>query len=140
MDIDEFVETVIAVDTDNLKEELLKLPADLARYNALHASAYNLYLSAKQQRESVFADLITDPDFINELEEKLGKKPNLDQVKAAITRDDEYGVAKSKEIKAEIQVKRALGCVDAIREKSRMLQMATALIRDELNAEDEFSD
>ncbi len=140
MDIEDFIEDVIGVDLDNLKEELLRVPADLARYNAMHASAYNAYLRAKNLRECAFADLINDPDFIEDLEKRLKKKPNLDQIKAAITRHEDYVVAKSKEIRTEIEMKRALGCVDAIRSKISMLQMATALIRDEINAEDDFSD
>lgn len=138
MNIEDFIEEVISVDLDNLKEELLKVPADFARYVSLHASACQSYQIAKQAREGVFADCITDPTFIEQVEADLKKKPNLEQLKAAISLDESYKVAKAKELKAEINMKRALGCVDAIREKSRMLQMATALIRDEINAEDDL--
>jgi len=130
-----FIAEVLTVDLADPKKELMRLPADLAHYDALYLDAYEAHTRAKRNCEAIKASLMRDPDLVIELRAELGKAPNIDVIKAAVLVHVDYENAKEQEITAEIQMKRALGHVDAIREKSRMLQMAVAIIRDELKAD-----
>lgn len=135
--VEEFIAEVLEVDSDgDIKDAYLRIGGDLARYNARYADAYRRMLTRKDERNRLFGELMNDRDYIASLEEQLGKKPSLDQIKSAIDNHEDYQEAKDAVIEAEYNLKLAQGYVDAIRKHADMLQMYGAFVRDEMSAEE----
>jgi len=135
---EEFIREVLEVNLDDLVNELLRVPQDLIRFSQDHYDYYEEWQMRKHEASALYAALVNDPDVALELHDKLGKKPTVDQLKAAVLLDDGYMKAKEAEFNAEVRVKRSQGFLDALKEKARALQMATALTRDELEATGRF--
>ena len=110
----------------------MRVPSDLAYWNERFASALHEFLDAKIARERVLGELLCDPILRDELDEHIGKKATVEQLKGWVMRDDRYLAAKMREMGAEVEKHRLRGCVEAIAAKRDMLISLGAHVRLEM--------
>ena len=131
--IERFLKEAIDISPEALEEEFVRVPADLAYWNERYAVSLRMWLSAKVERERIMGELLCDPLFIEELEEKLQKKkPSVDQIKGAILNHKSYITARISEAANEAEKTRLRGCVDAVASKRDMLISLGAHVRLEM--------
>ena len=132
------VSRAVDVDPDELREELARTPADVARAGALAADLHGDWRRKKAARERVLGEVLSDPDFHAEIEKQLGKKPTVDQLKAAALGSTEYLEALEEEIEADVARKKANGYSSALREKAQLLvSLAKLLSREHYGNDDD---
>jgi hypothetical protein len=132
IEIDSYRKSCCSIDMDDLNGEFVRLSADLAYWNERLTRAIEKHLTAKAERERVEGDLICDPDLVVQLQEELGKKPTVDQIKGKILNTETFTDAKAVEIAAEAEKRRCGGISEAIVKKSEMLVSLGAHLREEM--------
>jgi hypothetical protein len=122
------VRKAVDIDVDELRAELARTPSDRARFSVIAAEAHGAYRRARAERERVMGELKADPDFVRALEEKLSRKPTVDQLTAEILSSDEYQEALELEIQADVERKRTAGYAAALSDKIEMLGVLGRLV------------
>jgi hypothetical protein len=96
-ELDPYRREAIELNPQFLEEEFIRLPTDIALYSERYANALGVHLTAYARRKQVRAEMMIDGDFIEDLATKLGKKPNVDQIEAAIIASDRFKDAVAEE-------------------------------------------
>jgi hypothetical protein len=119
-----------AIDPVLIRQEYIKLPADLAIANARFAAAYAEYLHADTACERVKARLSIEwRETLND----MGMKATVGMVDEKVITDDRYIRVQDHRDIAEIDKVKARGVVDALIAKKDMLVSLGAHIRAELS-------
>lgn len=132
LDVDEYLADCVQVYPEALQEEYVRIPADLAYWNARNSAANRNHLVTKMNRERTVARLQIETRAAFEV---AGKKATEALVDATVTMSDEYGVARMAEIEAEVEKAKLSGVVDAIRAKRDMLISLGAHVRAEMQGD-----
>lgn len=129
-DLDLYVKQSVAIDPVLVREEYVRLPADLATWNARLVAATERYLEA-----DLVVDRTTARLTIEHRERLLacGEKATEAQVKAHVESDERWISARMDRIEAEVEKLRVRGVVDAVLTKRDMLISLGATIRQELH-------
>lgn len=132
MEVEEYLKASVTIDENYLNEEFIRLPSDIAYWNERHAEALHHSLETYRERKRVQGEIATDPEFLKDLAERLGKKsPNVTEVEAAVLQHDDYRQALSEELDAERERVRLRGVLDALAAKRDSLISLGADIRTE---------
>lgn len=115
-----------------IQEEYVRLPADLAYWNARYARALKEFLTAKageKQMESMLSikhrELIIDN----------GGKPTEKMVENAVNTDPKMIEARNLLVETEVEKARIWGLLDAVRSKKEMLISLGAHVRQEMEGD-----
>lgn len=118
-DPDKYADDCTKIVPEVLQEEFVRLPADLAYWNARYAQTYQFWLESKLARERECARLYALH------QAKLmtaGKgKVTISEVESSMNQDQAFVDVRTKEIIAESEKIRIAGVVEAIRAKRDML-------------------
>ncbi len=112
-----------------LDEEFLRLPSDLAYWNAQYTSANKTYLLEKHECRVTEARIRL---IIREETLKDKPRPTGDDLKAMVYEDEEYQDAHKKYVLAEADKERLKKFAEAVAAKKDMLQSIGAKLRVEL--------
>lgn len=124
---DLFVPGITHIDPVLIQNEYIKLPAHLARANAVLVSRTEDYLHAKHAFEK------TEAQISIEMREIASGKMTVNAVRDQVLVDKRYELAHLVLIDAEIEMRRVRAVVDAIHAKKEMLISLGATIRKELD-------
>lgn len=122
---------VAKIDPLQLNDEYIRLPADLAHWNARLAEATEAQLEAELVFERTEAKLFIG--WREQLAMEAGAKVTESTVKERVHDDPRYADARMKMIEAEVALKRVRGVVDAIGAKKEMLISLGAHVRKEMD-------
>ena len=120
----------VAIDDLALDEEFLRLPSDLAYWNAQYTAANKKYLIEKHECR------VTEARVRMVLREETLKdkpKPTGDDLKAMVHEDEEYIEAHMKYVLADAEKERLKKFAEAVAAKKDMLQSIGAKLRVELS-------
>jgi len=128
----------VSIDPLDIEAEFVRLPSDLAYWSQQYADAYEAWLDAKIDRETLYGQLYEEK--LLELESQISQRPKVGRGKgvsdvmleAAIKRDQEYIFARKKEIKAESEKVRLHGVLEALGAKKDGLVSIGATRRAEM--------
>lgn len=124
----------VKIESFALEEEFVRLPGDLAFWNAKYSAVYHYWLSRKMILAQVTAEVSQAER--TQLEGITGaKRVTISEVEAALVLNPEYQQAKVKEIEAEAEKVRLYGVLDAIRSKRDMLISLGAHMRAEMQSD-----
>lgn len=129
---DEYRRRCVETEPMALEEEYVRLPADLAYWNARFADCLRTYLRTKLDFEQTEARLRL------ETRERLladAKKPTESQVDATVLGLPEMVQARLLLVEAEVAKVRAAGVCEAVRAKKDMLVSLGAHVRAEMNGD-----
>lgn len=116
-----------------LEEEFVRLPADLAYWNAQYSEAFRRYQLAKLYVEKLSAQLSL---LVREdLQSQTRGRVTIAEVEMSVQVSPEYQAARAAEVEAEAEKVRLYGVVDAIRSKKEMLISLGAHMRAEMGAD-----
>ena len=124
--LDEFT-----IDPERIRQEFVRIPAQMARANQVYADALGAYLRAEAKLKEVHARCYLST---REAAEDAGEKLTEAAMKARIETTTSYLFAVSKSIDAEMAKVRAQGQAESVREKCRALQSLGAHVRAELGS------
>ena len=130
--LDVYLRECVTIDPLQISAEYIRLPGDLAYWNAQYAEALRAFLRAELSRKVLWARL--EPMIRGSIIAK-GGKPTEAQVKAAVDGNSDYVEALEAEVEAEVQKNEIYGCLDAIRSKKEMLISLGAHMRAELEGD-----
>ena len=117
-DPEQYLDECVAIEPLAIEEEFIRVPSDLAYWNARYSDVYLHYHTCKLTREQVFHRLY---EVHSDRLRALSGKATVDQIKAAAEQDPEYTKAKTYEITADAERVRLSGVLDSIRSKRDML-------------------
>jgi len=124
----ELLKEALEIDDGQIKAEFIRLPADMAYWNARYADAIRDHLRAKHECEKTEARCYGEHRERLELERKVTEK----KIESAVTQDPSVIAAREAEIEAEAERARLRGVVEAISTKRDMLMSLGAYIREEM--------
>ncbi len=122
--------SIAGKDPSLIQEEYIRLPADLATWNARYAEASEAYLEADTAFDYLCAQLSVE---WRESFHDAGMKATEAGIKEKVESDRRYVNARRKRNMAEVEKMRMRGVVDAICAKRDMCISLGAFIRQELN-------
>src|SRR5688572_3935542 len=129
VDIDQYLAECLRIEPTVIEEEYVRLPGDLAYWNARYSVAYQRWLQAKLERET------TEARLSESWRGQLGTKPGrvtVGEVEAKVVQDPLYTQARQAENDAESEKVRLWGVMDALRTKKEMLVSLGAHMRLEM--------
>lgn len=130
--LEAYLKECVAIFPEQLQEEFVRLPADLAYWSEQHASAYRYSLDRELYRKTLYGKLYHE--YLAKL--AMGRPgtrgPTVGEVEAAIAQDPSFIAAKAEENEADSARVRLLGVVEAIRAKREMIVSLGAHIRAEM--------
>ena len=136
IEVGQYLKDCVDISPEELEDEFIRLPADLAYWNHQYAETIKEAQRAKFLREQTFARLHTDlrEEMMNEAREAVvksleedskskmkAKAPTIADIESAVYTHAEYIAAKEREIQADGEKARLYGVVDAIRTKRDMI-------------------
>jgi hypothetical protein len=123
---------VTSIFPEQIEEEFVRTPADVAYWNAQFSDALDEYLRARARRDLEWSRiwLLTRERLL-----AAGEKATEKIVDAMTTVDAEYQAANEASIAAEAKKARLYGAVDAVRAKKDMIQSLGAKLRAELEGD-----
>lgn len=118
-----------AIYPEQIEEEFVRTPSDVAYWNAQYADALDVFLKAEAHRKREWARLY----LLKKAEASAAEERTTEtSLKAVVEASDEYAEAVQAEILAEAQKERMRGHVDAVHTKRDMLQSLGAKLRVEM--------
>jgi glycine/D-amino acid oxidase-like deaminating enzyme len=131
-DVDEITYRAATIDDLAIDEEFVRLPGDLAYWNARHADALRAYLLAKLELESVEARVQ-----IASREELFGEmsRPTEAAIHARVVVDALYVAARRALLETEVEKVRLVGICEAVRAKKECLISLGANLRAEMQGD-----
>lgn len=129
IEVEQFLYDSIRIEPVALQEEYVRMPADLAYWNARFASAYERFATTKVQLSRLEA-----LKRIEHRERLLADTPKVTEsmVEAAVAGDPSVQEIQDDLIAAEVDKVRMNGVVDAVRTKRDMLVSVGAHVRAEM--------
>lgn len=128
-EIDAYLRDCVKIEPLALEEEFIRLPGDMAYWNARYAEVYRYWLERKFMTEQIEARRGIELHL--QLEATRPKPPTIAELSRAVQTDPEYIQARGKEIVAEAEKVRLAGVVESLRAKREMLVSVGAHIRAE---------
>lgn len=127
---DEYLRQCVRIEPLAIQEEYVRLPSDLAYWNARYASALRQHMMAKIESERVAARLR-----IELREQLLGRNAKVTEsmVDSAVETHPDWQTARLEEIDAEVRKVQLHGVLDALRTKREMLISLGAHVRKEMD-------
>lgn len=132
IDVDEYLAESVQVYPESLQEEFVRVPADLAYWNARYAEAVRAYQLSKIDLSR------TESALRIEVRESLmagGAKVTESMIEAAVVGDDRFHDCRLREVEAEVEKIRLYGVIDAVRTKRDMLISIGAQVRAEMESD-----
>jgi hypothetical protein len=120
------VSQVVSIDSSDINSEYIRLPADLAYWNALYATAIGAELCLKQELKTLQATLE------DRYRKEAKDRPTEKYLESCVNRDNGFLAARSALDGATVTKVRISGVVDAICAKREMLVSLGASLRAEL--------
>jgi hypothetical protein len=131
-DPEAYLAECVKIDDTVITEEYIRLPSDMAYWNARYADCFRFWLQAKVQRDLTEARL--SAEWREQLEAKAkGGRITLGEIENAVFQDPQYIDAKAKEVMAEAEKVRLYGIMEALRAKREMLVSLGAHLRMEMD-------
>jgi len=130
-DPDEYLRECVAIEPLAIQEEYVRLPADLAYWNAQYANAQRAHLLAKVNLDVLERELY--PVIRAELE--AGGRATEKMIEAGIGQSEVWVEAKREVAEAEAEKGRLYGVLDAVRSKKDMLISLGAHLRIEMEGD-----
>jgi hypothetical protein len=124
----ELLKEALEIDDGQIKAEFIRLPADMAYWNARYSDAILAHLRAKWAAETAEGECYIAQRERLEAEGKVTEK----KIESAVATDPMYVAARNAEIEAEAERARLRGVVEAIATKRDMLMSLGAYIREEM--------
>lgn len=132
MEIDQYEHDSVTIDDLDLENELTRVPADLAYWNARYSQALKQHLEAKLEAHRVQAACRIR--LRTQLEGRKGKGPTVDEVKDGAQVDEQAYEAELAEIAAEAERARLRGVCEAVSARKDALQTKAANLRREMES------
>lgn len=132
MTIEQYLWDSIHIEPLALQEEYVRVPSDLAYWNAQYSDAFERLQRAKLSLDLGLARLNAEH---RELLGVGGKKTTEAMVDAAVALDPEFERLRLEVIVAESQTKKLYGFVDAVRSKKEMIISVGAQLRAEMGGD-----
>lgn len=131
-DPDEYLRSSVEVDGSNIREEYMRVSADVAFWSNQFAHAHRRMLLAKilLERASAGAYLVE-----RETAEDMGKKVTEAMIDARVRSDPDVQRAEAELVEAEFERERLKGVTEAIRAKRDMLVSLGATMRAEMQGD-----
>lgn len=130
-DPDTYLADCVKIEPTVIEEEYIRLPGDLAYWNAEYSRAYQHWLESKLEREVKCAHLTAA--YRSSLEGGGTKsRVTIGEVDSLVQQDPDYVMVRTKEITSEADKVRLAGVMDALRCKKEMLISLGAHIRLEM--------
>ncbi len=131
-EMDAYLRDCVKINPEDMQEEFVRIPADLAYWNGKYAQALREHLISKLDRDVMKANL--EPMMRQELME-AGAKITEAVVKAAIESNETMVEAERRVVEAEVGKNEVFGYLDAIRSKKEMLISLGAHLRAEMEGD-----
>lgn len=128
LDPDE-IKAAVTIMPEAITEDFVRVPSDLAYYNAIYSDAIDMLLTAKRKVEECEAELR------REYRASADVKVTESYLDSCVALDPRYKILRESVDRAEVNKSRANGVVDAIRAKKEMLISLGAHIRAEMNGQ-----
>ncbi len=132
VDVQEYLRDCVRIEPLVIEEEYVRLPADLAYWNARYSESVQAFLTEKMNSEEHEA---RQRILHREMLLAAGGKATESQVEAAVLCDPSMREARLRYITAEARKHHVAGIVDAIRTKRDMLISLGAHMRAELQGD-----
>ena len=129
IDVEDYLLDCVRIEPLAIQEEFVRCPRDLAYWNERYAHAYEEQVTSKLDLERVEGMTRIR---IEAQHADAKKKVTVPTVDALVLNDDDVYNAKVRHIKAEVEVVRIKGVLDAVRAKRDMIVSIGAHIRAEL--------
>ncbi len=127
-----YLRTCIAIFPEQIEEEFVRTPADVAYWNAQYADALDAYLKAKAAADREWARLWL---LVRAQLSADGAKPTEKLVDASVEVHDDWQKVQLSLIDAEVKKAQLQGHVDAVHTKRDMLQSLGAKLRVEMQSD-----
>lgn len=129
---DSYLRDCLRINPEDIQAEFIRIPGDLAYWNAQYSQAIRAHLHAKLDEKLLEANL--EP-VVRQALRDAGAKITEAMVKAGIESHDDYVAAQRKTIEADVWKSECYGRLDAIRSKKEMLVSLGAHLRMEMAAD-----
>ncbi len=136
-ELDAYLRECVQIEPLAIQEEFIRIPADLAYWNARYAKALRRHLMAKVNIDTCRARLV--PAVRNAIIEAGGKATEA-TVEAAVESNEALIEARQEGVEAEVEKNELYGALDAIRSKKEMLISLGAHMRAELDGDPALRD
>lgn len=129
---DEYLRECVRINPEDIQGEYLRIPADLAYWNAQYAAALRDFLTAeidvKVTKGRAYAA-------VREAIVMKGGKPTEEQTKALVESNEDYIAQQYAAVDAEVRKNELYGKLDSIRSKKEMLISLGAHLRAEMEGD-----
>ncbi len=132
VEMEDYLRECVKIEPLAIQEEFVRIPMDLAYWNARYARALKNYLMSKIEVDVMYARL--EPE-IRQALINAGAKVTEAQVKSAIESNEDYIAVRRDQVNAEVEKNELFGCLDAIRSKKEMLISLGAHLRAEMEGD-----
>lgn len=130
--LDDYLRECVRIDPLRIQDEFVRIPADLAYWNARYADAQRAFLMAKIDLDVIKAKL--GPLTRRAIADKGGKATE-DLIKNMVESHADVIDAREQLAVTEVEKSRLYGCLDAIRSKKEMLISLGAHMRAEMEGD-----
>jgi hypothetical protein len=128
-----YLRDCLGIIPEAISEELIRVPGEIAYWNARYSDALRVALDAKAERKRMYAALYIE--IRNALTSASPPKPTEAMIDASVIDHPDYDDAVRAENKAEAGVKEAFGHLDAIRAKKDVLMTLGGILREEMRGD-----
>lgn len=126
---DTYLKNAVEIIPEAIREEFVRVPADLAYFGARYADAVKAYLMAEHDRKSMAAQVRLR---VRATAQAAGTKITEADIEATVEQTPEYRAVKLAEIEAEAAKLAAKVKLDAVSAKRDMVMSLGAYIRAEM--------
>jgi len=131
-ELESYLRDCVNIDPLEVQAEFIRLPGDLAYWNARYARALRAHLTSKIAVNVTYARL--EPKLRMAITDAGGKATEA-MVKSAVEGNADYILAQERAVEAEVEKNEVYGALDAIRSKKEMLISLGAHMRSELEGD-----
>lgn len=141
LEVEDYLADCVVIEPTALEEEFVRLPADLAYWNARLAGAHRRMLETKLGLERISSRLHLEcrekllADAASKSGEAKIKAPTVSDIEAAVSACPEMHAAQDAALTAEAEKVYIAGVVDAVRTKRDMIISLGAHIRAEMQGD-----
>lgn len=137
VELEDFLRECVGIDPLQINEEFVRIPGQLAYWNARYAKSLKRFLTLKVDLDIQRARL--EP-ILRDIIIKGGGKPTVDSVKAQIEQHEDIMKLRYDLVDAEVEKNEVYGSLDAVRSKKEMLVSLGAHLRAEMGGDPSIRD
>lgn len=130
--VEPYLRASLRINPDDIQEEFVRVPGDLAYWNSRYADAQRAQLTAELDEKVLKAELEAP---VRLALISAGAKVTESMVKAGVESHDDYVQAQRHTIDCEVEKSKCFGYLDAIRSKRDMIISLGAHIRAEMQGD-----